>query len=460
MAVIRLKESDLAAARSHLLRHGEHFAFLFARTAMTIDGPVFIVTDTELVADDKVEWTDGGAEMDPDALLGVINRAVREGLALIEAHNHGGTSPRLSTTDRRGLAEFVPYVLESLPDRPYGVTVWGDALVYGEFFLPNGTGGTIRSITSIGRRLRQWVSRSDDASATAPEMDRQLAWFGEAGQRQLGRLRAGVVGAGGTGSPLVQNLVYLVCRDILVVDPDDVDVTSMNRVVTAAAADIETGKAILARRLVRAVAPEARAVAMTDDLRSQRALDALRAVDVIFGCVDNDGARLVLAELSSAYRIPYIDVAVGIDASGQTVVNAGGRVFVALPDGPCLNCAGEIDSVEASYFLAPPEEQEERRRRGYITGIGVPAPAVVSLNAAASATAATEFGVLTSGVRPVNVFTEVDLLGAIRPTPAQWMTPMAVARDPQCVICSHGGLGEGSGVERYILDVSNTPLVD
>lgn len=460
MAVIRLKESDLAATRSHLLRHGEHFAFLFARTAMTIDGPVFIVTDTELVADDKVQWADGGAEMDPDALLGVINRAVCEGLALIEAHNHGGNSARFSTTDRRGLAEFVPYVLESLPDRPYGVTVWGDDLVYGEFFLPSGTGGTIRSITSIGRQLRQLVSRSDDASAITPELDRQLAWFGEAGQRQLGRLRVGVVGAGGTGSQLVQNLVYLGCRDFLVIDPDRVDATSMNRVVTSAAADIETSKAILGRRLVRAVAPAARAVAVAADLRSQRALDALRCVDVIFGCVDNDGARLVLTELASAYRIPYIDVAVGIDASDQSVMNAGGRVFVALPDGPCLNCAGEIDSVEASYFLAPPEEQEDRRRRGYITGFGVPAPAVVSLGAAASAAAATEFGVLTSGIRPVNAFTEMDLLGATRATPAQWMTPMAVARDPQCVICSHGGLGTGSGVERYILDASDTPEVD
>lgn len=460
MAVIRFKEAELAAARSHLLRPGEHFAFFFARTAMTADGPVFIVVDAEHVADDKIEWTDGGAEIDRDALLSVVNRAVRDGLALIEAHNHGGTNPRFSNTDRRGLAEFVPYVLDSLPGRPYGATVWGDALVYGEFFLPGGAGGTVRSITSVGRHVRQLVSRSDDGSAVTPELDRQLAWFGEVGQRQLGRLRVGIGGAGGTGSPLVQNLAYLGCRDILLVDPDDVDVTSMNRVVSAAAADVETSKAVLARRLVRAVAPEARVVAIADDLRSRRALDALKSVDVLFGCVDNDGARLVLTELASGYRIPFIDVAVGIEASDQTVVSAGARVFVALPDGPCLHCAGEIDWVEASYFLAPPQEQEERRRRGYVTGIDVPAPAVVSLNAAASAAAATEFAVLASGIRPVNVFTELDLLGALRPKPAQWMTPMAVTRDPHCVICAQAGLGFGSGIDRYVLDVTKTFVIE
>lgn len=451
MAVIRLKEADLLAARSHLLRPGEHFAFFFARAAMTSDGPIFIVVDVEPVPDDKVAWTDGGAEIDPDTLLAIINRAVREGLALVEAHNHGGFSPRLSITDRRGVAEFVPYVLDSLSGRPYGVTVWGDELVYGEYFL-SGTSGTIRSITAIGTHLRQFVSRSDDGRHATPEHDRQAAWFGVTGQRQLGRLRIGVVGAGGTGSPLIQNLVYLGCRDFLIVDPDDIDVTSMNRVVTGQAADIETSKAVLARRLVRAVAPTAHVTAIADELRSGRVLDALKNVDVIFGCVDNDGARLVMTELASAYRMPYIDVAVGIDTSDHGVVGAGGRVFVALPGGPCLHCAGEIDWREASYFLAPAGEREERRQRGYVTGIEVPAPAVVSLNAAASATAATEFAVLVSGARAVNVFTELDLIGADRSTPAQWMTPMVVTRDAGCVACAWADLASASGVDRYAFD--------
>jgi hypothetical protein len=460
MAVIRLKEAHVTSARNHLLRPGEHFAFFLARAAMTAAGPAFIVVDAELVPDDKVEWTNGGAELDPDALLLIINRAVREQLALIEAHNHGGASPRLSTTDRRGLAEFVPYVLESLPGRPYGVTVWGDELVHGEFFLPGGGSGTIRSITSIGAQLRQLVSRSDDGRDMAPEHDRQLAWFGEVGQRQLACLRIGVVGAGGTGSPLIQNLVYLGCRDFVVVDSDTADVTSMNRLVSASAADIETSKAVLARRLIRAVAPAAHVATIAEDLRSRRALDALKSVDLLFGCVDNDGARLVLTELASAYRIPYIDVAVGIEASDQTVVSAGARVFVSLPDGPCLHCAGEIDWAEASYFLAPLEEQEERRRRGYVVGMDVPAPAVVSLNGAASAAAATEFAVLASGVRPVNVFTELDLLGTSRPTPAQWMTPMAIPRDATCVLCAQADRGADGGVDRYALDGAELAVVE
>lgn len=69
---------------------------------------------------------------------------------------------------------------------------------------------------------------------------------------------------------------------------------------------------------------------------SATAIDALRAVDLIFGCVDNDGARLVLNELSIAVNIPYLDLAVQIDASDGIVTTAAGRGTVAQLGGPLL----------------------------------------------------------------------------------------------------------------------------
>ena len=73
---------------------------------------------------------------------------------------------------------------------------------------------------------------------------------------------------------------------------------------------------------------------------------------MIFGCVDNDGARLVLNELALAYRIPYFDLGVGINATDGVVSEAGGQVTAVVPSGPCLNCMDLIDREEASYILA------------------------------------------------------------------------------------------------------------
>lgn len=450
MAVIRIPERIWARVCAHLLaQRGEHFAFLQARWCMSGGKPVLMVRDVIIVPDERVTFSRTGWELDSEAILDVINAAVRSGDALIEIHNHGGSRPRFSPTDRDGLREFPAYVLDSLPGRPYGATVWGDATVYGEYFLPDGRSGPIDSIAVVGRQLRQIVSRDDDDVVLDSTFDRQVPWFTAHGKRQLGRLKVAIVGAGGTGSQMAQNLVYLGIRDFVLIDHDRADQRNMNRLVTATAADVETPKGILARRLIKSVAPHARTVVIDDRLQSVAALDAIKGVDVVLGCVDNDGARLILNELSVAYGIPYFDLAVGIDAEGGNVSSAGGRVAVVLPGGPCLQCMGEIDVDEARYFLNSNEEQARAREHGDVRGFDVPSPSVVSVNALIAAVAANELAIFISGLRPVNVYTEFDLLGVGRPVKSQWTMPSRWSSDPGCVQCMLAGVGDAARLERY-----------
>ena len=450
MATIRLKDHQWNAIRNHLYSTpGEHFAFMHVRWTLSYGQPVFIVHDISLIPDREVRIGSGNWEVETGTLIEIVNKAVRSKSALVEIHNHGGRAPRFSATDREGFQDFVPYVLDSLPGRPYAATVWGDDAVYGEFFFDTSRTGVIDSITVAGNRFLQIVSQSDNPIETS--FSRQVPWFTEAGQRQLGRIRAAIVGAGGTGSQAAQALVFVGVRSFLVVDFDLADETNMNRLVTATAADIGTPKVILARRLIKSVAPGSHVDVMQENLRSQPALDALKGVDVIFGCVDNDGARLVLNELALAYRIPYFDIGVGIDATDGVVSEAGGQVSAVVPGGPCLNCMGLIDREEASYFLASPEEQEFRRAHGYVEGMDVPAPSVVSLNGSAVNAAVTEFAVYISGIRSVNHRTDLDLLGAGR-MPAQWVVPTRVRKREECVQCALADQGDGVDIERYNLN--------
>lgn len=451
MGSIRMPESVAEVLAQHLDRRGEHFAFLLCGHAWSGGHPIFTVDDLYLVPDEETAWTGGSHEVSTDAVITAINLAVKKGACLIEVHNHGGSSPRWSLTDREGLKETVPYMLSSLPGRPYGAVVWGDGQVWGEWFNQDGRRGVFRGATSIGAKLRQLISRDDDRAPAEPGHSRQEPWFTTSGQRQLARVRVGVVGASGTGSPLIQDLVYLGIRDFVIVEPDPSDPTSMNRLVTATAADVETSKAVLARRLIKAVAPGASVTALDKDVRSVVAMDALRGVDVLFGCVDNDGARLVMNEFALAYDLPYFDLAVGIDAEAGKVKVAGGRVAVVLPGGPCLLCMGELDIEEAGYYLASDAERAERRRRGYVTGMDVRAPSVVSLNAAVAAAAVNELAVWVSGIRPITAFIEFDLLGSGRNVRSQWLTPRQVEADPGCIQCSIAGLGDEAGLDRYEL---------
>ena len=452
MATIRLRHSHHVAIMEHLFTTpGEHFAFILADWTFSMGEPVFLVRDVLLIPDDHAVCGRSGWELDPAIVIDAINSAARGKYALIEAHNHAVGPPRFSSIDRAGLREFAPYVLDSLPGRPYAATVWAGSSIHGEWFLPDGRAGVVSSVTVVGSNLRQVVSRDDDHAVVTERFDRQLPWFTDDGQRTLGRIRLGLIGAGGTGSVMTQSLAYLGFKDYVIVDDDSATLTNLNRLVTATLTDIGTSKVILARRLVRSLHHDARVVTIERDVRSKEALDALKGVDLLVGCVDNDGARLILNELALAYDIPYIDLAVGIDARDGVLSDAGGRVVFVLPGGPCLHCMGEIDQREAYFFLATDEDRRIQIERGYVEGMDVKAPAVVSLNSALASIACNEIAMYVTNGRVVNLYTELDLLGRGRSMKGQWVTPRYVQKFDGCVQGSTAGLADKTNIERYAI---------
>ena len=222
--------------------------------------------------------------------------------------------------------------------------------------------------------------------------------------------------------------------------------------MTTTPADIATNKTIAARRTIKSIAPDAKVEVLPYDMRHPAALDALKGADVIFGCVDNDGARLVLNELASGYQIPYFDLGVGIEVEHGVVTHIGGRVAAVLPDGPCLLCMDLLDLGEARYFLASEQEQELQRRLGYVHGLDEPSPSVISLNATIASLAVTEFGLYISGLRPIQPLTILDVLASGRSLPAQWVIPERADANENSLVCHHRGSGDAATIERYAVE--------
>lgn len=452
MAGIRLFEPVWQQVAGHLLdRDGEHFAFLLADFTMSRNEPVFLVREVLLLPDEQARLGPDGWELSTTAIVNVVNAAIRSGAALIEAHNHGGPLPRFSPTDRAGLKEFVPYVFDSLPGFPYAATVWGDSTVYGDWFLPTGEQGQLDSVLVIGDRLRQVVSTTEVLEDADTRFDRQMPWFTEAGQRAIRKLRVAVVGASGTGGPVIQQLASLGIRKFTVVDPDRVDQVNLARIPYATPADVGSLKTAVARRYLKSVLPTAEVREIPDTVRSEHALGALTDVDLIVGCVDNDGARLVLNGLALAYAIPYLDVGVGITAEHGLVTEAGGRVALVLPGGPCLSCMDQLDITEARYFLQDSEQQELQRRFGYVTGVDLPDPAVGPLNALLAASGVNELAAILTGARSPAHLTVYDLLGLAYQQQTQRLAPQTTRRNPNCLECLNAGQGDRARISRYVV---------
>jgi len=231
--------------------------------------------------------------------------------------------------------------------------------------------------------------------------DRSIRFFGEEGQRKLRATKATIVGVGGVGGHVVQQLALLGLGSIALIDAEELDETNRNRYVTARACDKVPGtpKVDIGERLIKEIDPSIEVIKIRESLVSLGAFQSVMRSDYVFGCVDSEGARLILTELCAAYRLRYFDIASDIHAGA--IPTYGGRVCAALRGEACLVCLGQLDMDEAQRELGGPDAGKLRQA---IYGVdkdelGRAGPSVVSINGVVASLAVTEFMVGVTGIR-------------------------------------------------------------
>jgi molybdopterin-synthase adenylyltransferase len=247
---------------------------------------------------------------------------------------------------------------------------------------------------------------------------RNEALFGADGQAKIAATKVAVIGLGGLGSHVAQQLAYLGVADFAVVDFDIVTDSSLNRLVGATDADVvaETKKIEVARRLISSVKPQASVLSVDGRVTDSETERAVARADIVFGCVDRDIHRVELTELSSRCAKPYFDLATDTVRDGDDLVYGGRVVFC---DGTrCLVCLPDVlDQAEIARDRMNPEQREAERRiygvdRDALAATG---PAVVSINGVVASLAVTEFMVYVTGLRePVGQLTYRADLGVVR----------------------------------------------
>ena len=453
MAKLVILESLYNQVHDHLLKdESEHLAFFLCDIGWANGRPIFLTKEAIIVEDaDLAGPFRLNLDLKLERLLSVINKAIKNKKSLVEAHSHPLSDyPSFSASDRKGFQEFVPYVTDSIKGMPYAATVWTKQGISGVSWSSWPQREEVVEITVVGNMLVRFLSRGHTDSIDRVRYDRQIRAFGKEAQAAIGSFKVGIVGLGGIGCHVAQQLAYLGVRDLTLVDSQLVDRTNLNRLIGATANDVGKAEVEVISRFIRNVLPNANVHPICMDLRSLEALDYMKSIDAIFGCVDNDGARLILNELSLAYFVPYIDCGVEIGMRDEKVEQVGGRVNLVLPDSPCLHCMRQLDLEEARIDLSLASEVQEARIRGYIQGDDEPSPSVVSLNGIVASLAITEFINLTTGVRTPSHFLAYDMLGIGRGRNAQWVVPQRVEKAEGCFECSLSGVGDAVNLVRYI----------
>lgn len=156
--------------------------------------------------------------------------------------------------------------------------------------------------------------------------------IGVEGQEKLRAAHALVIGAGGLGSPVALYLGSAGLGRLTLVDPDQVDLTNLQRQVAHGHARIGQDKAPSAAQAIRAIDPGARVepiVARADDAL----LDQLvPQADVVLDCTDNFATRHAINRACVRHRRPLVSgAAIGFD--GQICVYDS-----RVPGQPCYAC--------------------------------------------------------------------------------------------------------------------------
>jgi molybdopterin/thiamine biosynthesis adenylyltransferase len=273
--------------------------------------------------------------------------------------------------------------------------------------------------------------------------ERQMLFFGKSGQENLGKTKVVIVGVGGIGSHIVQQLAFLGIYNMCLIDNDILDETNKNRLIGVFDDDIEgTKKTDIAVRLIHSINPKCNVKTINEEVPSKVTLHALKESGLIFGCVDNDGARLFINQLSLAYNIPYIDSASDINVDNREF---GGRVIFIDGENGCLHCLEEIDANEARYYL---EDSNARKDQKAIYGIPKEelkqgGPSVVSLNGIIASLAVTEFLAFTTKIRDPFTFSSYYGSRGI-------VNNRKVDKNEDCFFCNKiKGLRDNAGLESF-----------
>jgi hypothetical protein len=337
----------------------ERVGFLSVRPAATRRSLVLIVEAYHPVADaDYLKDPSVGAMMGPDAIRKALDIALLQNVGVfhIHMHEHAGR-PDFSRTDLREQDKFVPDFFKVCPTMPHGAVVLSHDLAAGRVWLDPKQVQPITELNFMGSTTKIHVALPKRPPVNGSADFSRQSFLGPHSDQLLANIRALVVGAGGGGSPICQQLAHLGVGNIRVVDPEEIEPSNLNRLVGATAIDVKhkTPKVQIADRHIRDIRPWIDVVPRQK--RWQEADDLLIDAHVVFGCVDGYRQRMYLENACRRYSVPYIDIGMDITKLSDQHYAVAGQMIASLPGQPCMKCLGfltqdRLDREENEYGAA------------------------------------------------------------------------------------------------------------
>jgi molybdopterin-synthase adenylyltransferase len=156
--------------------------------------------------------------------------------------------------------------------------------------------------------------------------------IGEKGQKKLMNSRVSVIGCGGLGSNITNNLARAGVGFIRIIDKDKVELSNLQRQLLFDQKDVEmkNPKALAAKDKLGLINPDIKIEAIVDEVNKKNILDYIKETDLLLDGTDNFNIRFLINEVCIKNNIPWIY---------GSVAASYGMICNILPgSGYCLKC--------------------------------------------------------------------------------------------------------------------------
>lgn len=139
---------------------------------------------------------------------------------------------------------------------------------------------------------------------------RQIALWGEDGQKKLKKSTVAVVGCGGLGGFIIESLTRLGIGEIIAIDSEVFEESNLNRQILSKLNNIGKYKVEEALNRVREINPDVKLIPIKEKLSEENAERLISGANLVIDALDNIPSRKALMRATTKAKIPLVHGAV------------------------------------------------------------------------------------------------------------------------------------------------------